>query len=343
MKRLLIVLLTLALLSGSTVITVFAQQTTVTVTVPGTACVHFAGQNQEDLEANYPPTLPIQPESGSHANFHNDTADPTLFDSKTPVVPPYIEVCDGCTLSISATGTWGHGPNLSGPAGVLGLYDATHEEYEDLGISLVVAYLNTLIGVFLTDDIPDPAATPARLDSPTTNPELQQAFVIGAGPVEVTVPDGATRLFFGLQDGYEWNNNLGSVDVEVTMICPIEVEIDIKPSSDPNSINMHSHGVLPIAILGAADFDVYTINPETANIDGIGVTTRGSAKSPKLAISYEDVNGDGLLDLIMFFNVQELVENDVLTEETTELMLQAETNDGVPIWGIDSVRIVPPE
>ncbi|MBA7596034.1 hypothetical protein ES703_03003 [subsurface metagenome] len=332
------------------------------VTVPGTACVYFAGQTQPDLEAAYPPSSGWETVrwdvggAGTHANFHNDTADwecrtragPTPINNfsshGTAVVPPFIEVCSGGTLSIVASGTWGHGPaHPSGPGGK-GASDPTHAEYDDLGISLVAAELNTLIGVFLTDDPPNPAATPSSLTSPTTTPALQQAFAIGASLADITIPDGATRLFFGLQDGYEWWNNGGSVTVSVTMICPvIEVEIDIKPGSDPNSINLGDRGVLPVAILGTEDFDVSTIDPGTIEIGGITLATRGPAKAPKLAYSYEDVNEDGYMDLVAFFGVQQLVEEGVLTDTTTELVLTAYTYDDVPITGGDFVRVVPPE
>jgi len=43
----------------------------------------------------------------------------------------------------------------------------------------------------------------------------------------------------------------------------IDVKIDIKPGSDPNSINIGSKGVVPIALLTTADFDASRVNPAT--------------------------------------------------------------------------------
>ena len=43
-----------------------------------------------------------------------------------------------------------------------------------------------------------------------------QSFAIGTGLADIMVPMHATRLYFGLQDGFEWTNNKGSVRVEVT-------------------------------------------------------------------------------------------------------------------------------
>ena len=123
---------------------------------------------------------------------------------------------------------------------------------------------------------------------------------------------------------------------------PIEVGIDIKPGSYPNSICLSDQGNLPVAVLGSEDFDVTQINPETINVGGVYLTTRGSIKRPKLAYSLEDVNGDGYLELIAFFDVQELIGAGVLAEDTTALKLDANLYDGTRITGTDSVRVVSP-
>jgi hypothetical protein len=51
-----------------------------------------------------------------------------------------------------------------------------------------------------------------------TSPLLRQAFVIGSSLEGITIPSGATRLFFGLHNGYEWWNNDGDMSVTVTPI-----------------------------------------------------------------------------------------------------------------------------
>lgn len=186
------------------------------VTVPGTACVFFAGQDPARLAAEYPRDR-VGP--GDHDNFHHDAT----LEANT--MPPSIEVSSGATLSLSASGVWGHCPGCtSGPDGV-DFYDDTHDEYVTVGgISRVIAPLNTLVGVFLTDESPDPRARPMSLfpGADMTTPELQQAFAIGSGLEYVTVPEGATRLFFGHNDGYCWNDNVGSVEVAVVFDPPID-------------------------------------------------------------------------------------------------------------------------
>lgn len=42
--------------------------------------------------------------------------------------------------------------------------------------------------------------------------------------------------------------------------------IDIKPGSFPNSINLGSNGVVPVAIFGSVTFDVKQIDPNTIKL-----------------------------------------------------------------------------
>ncbi|MDD1711474.1 MAG: hypothetical protein LUQ37_11295 [Methanoregulaceae archaeon] len=48
--------------------------------------------------------------------------------------------------------------------------------------------------------------------------------------------------------------------------------------------------------------------------------------------------GDGDLDLLLHFSIQDLAT--VLTSSSTEVTLEGETFDGVPVEGTDSVRII---
>ncbi len=50
---------------------------------------------------------------------------------------------------------------------------------------------------------------------------------------------------------------------------PIDVEIDIKPGSYPNAINLGSQGVIPVAILSSSDFDSTTVNRDTIELSGV--------------------------------------------------------------------------
>jgi CSLREA domain-containing protein len=114
----------------------------------------------------------------------------------------------------------------------------------------------------------------------------------------------------------------------------LEVTIDIKPGSYPNSINLGSNGTVPVAIFSSAAFDAATVNPTTVSLAGATVKLRG--KGTPLAV-LEDVNGDGIKDLVVHVLTSALQ----LTAGDTQAIVEGETLDGLEIKGADSVRIVP--
>lgn len=111
--------------------------------------------------------------------------------------------------------------------------------------------------------------------------------------------------------------------------CPYwtDISIDIKPGSDPNSINLKSKGVVPVAVLTTGEFDAATIDPAT-------VVFAGAAP---VRWTTEDVDGDGDMDMLFHFKTQALN----LNENSTSATLTGETSDGKHIRGTDAVRIVP--
>ena len=129
---------------------------------------------------------------------------------------------------------------------------------------------------------------------------------------------------------YAWAVRDGDV-----ALGPKEITIDIKPGSDPNSINLSSAGVIPVAILSSDTFDATTVDPETVSLAGASVKVVG--KSGKFLCSKEDVNGDGWLDLVC-----KILTVDFIIEVGQSIaVLEAETFDGTPVRGEDSIRIVP--
>jgi len=154
--------------------------------------------------------------------------------------------------------------------------------------------------------------------SPSSTPTWLAAGFKGATKVVIASP----RTRFWIMD-------------DLTYTKFIEVEIDIKPGSFPNSINPNAGGVIPVAILTTDDFDASTVDPETVALDGEGARRKG--KSSKFG-SLEDVDGDGDLDLVV--QIENVID---WALDATEATLTGETWDGTPIEGTDSVRMVPPE
>ncbi|MBI4454937.1 MAG: SBBP repeat-containing protein [Acidobacteria bacterium] len=122
--------------------------------------------------------------------------------------------------------------------------------------------------------------------------------------------------------------------VKITDQLCFGVVIGIKPGSFPNSINLGSGGTVPIAIFSTTTFNARTIDPITVTLASAPVKLRGQG-TPMTSI--QDVNGDGLLDLVVHVSTEALQ----LAETDTQATLQGTTADGSCITGVDTVRVVP--
>lgn len=97
------------------------------------------------------------------------------------------------------------------------------------GKSDLVAPFMAVTGVFLSGDQPVAGDEPEHLNFETEDarnftvlaPKLNQPFFIGDGRnsdgdvQRFVVPDGATRLFMGVMDQAEWNNNVGHYQTSI--------------------------------------------------------------------------------------------------------------------------------
>lgn len=136
-------------------------------------------------------------------------------------------------------------------------------------------------------------------------------------------------------DRYWLNGIVGLPDptLEVTPIF-INVEIDIKPGSDPNSINPSSKGKIPVAILSTTDFDA----PTEVDTESLTFGILGDEGSLSFCNSSpEDVNDDGYDDIVCHFYTQ--MTGFECGDEGG--ILKGQTMDEILIEGSDSVRIVP--
>ena len=111
----------------------------------------------------------------------------------------------------------------------------------------------------------------------------------------------------------------------------IEVSIDIKPGSYPNSINPSSNGKLPVAILTTDDFNTIDVDPDTVVFLGAN----------PLKWADEDVDDDGDIDKIFHFKTRELNFSMLeLIENETWATLSGYTFDQEYFEGKDTVRLV---
>jgi hypothetical protein len=125
-----------------------------------------------------------------------------------------------------------------------------------------------------------------------------------------------------------------------------EVAIDIKPTSCPNPLNVKSKGVLPVALLGKEDLNVSIVDVGSIQLEGVA----------PVRFDYEDVatpfdgelcdcheaGPDGILDLVLYFDTQEVVGaiGPVVDGEELELPLTGVLYDGSRVEGSDCIRII---
>jgi hypothetical protein len=110
----------------------------------------------------------------------------------------------------------------------------------------------------------------------------------------------------------------------------IPVGMDIKPGSDPNSINPNSKGIIPVAILTTNDFDATTIDPLSVEF-GPNDAPESHARG-----HIEDVDGDGDDDLVLHFRTQ---DTGIQCGDTSASLI-GDTFSGQSIEGSDSIKTV---
>jgi len=132
---------------------------------------------------------------------------------------------------------------------------------------------------------------------------------------------------------------------------PVQVAVDIKPGSCPNPLNPASRGILPVAVLGAEDFDVNAIDIASIRLEGVA----------PVRSNYEDVSTpvvdgnecdcsttgpDGYADLTLKFRTRDIVAElatqieDLTQGDMLALSLTGTLTDGTAIEGQDCVVIV---
>ena len=193
-----------------------------------------------------------------------------------------------------------------------------------------------------------PTGRPGNLQSLYSSIQLQPQFQ----DFEYAIDSSLRSLTFAFASSAgDEVVGIDSVTITGDPIVVAPVAIDIKPQSCPNPINVKSRGVLPVAILGTAEFDVITINP--ASIRVVGVPPLRSALED-VATPFTPFNGevdassctvfgpDGFMDLTLKLDTQQVVAalGDVIDGDVLILTLTGNSFDGAPIQGQDVVVIL---
>ena len=113
---------------------------------------------------------------------------------------------------------------------------------------------------------------------------------------------------------------------------PLPVGIDIKPANGTNLIQPFSRLLIPVALLGSARLDVRDV--DLASL-GFGPERAPSVRAEGWP-SDEDVNGDGLLDLVTAYRTSATG----IAPGDTQACLSGELEDGTPFEGCDAITTV---
>lgn len=145
--------------------------------------------------------------------------------------------------------------------------------------------------------------------------------------VEPDTAGGLGTILVQIVDGFVAKIPYISADAFFRNSLP-RMSIDVKPGSDPNSINVKSQGMIPVAILTTPNFDASSVEVLT-----IRFGRNGTEASPAHS-ALEDVDGDGDPDLVVHFQTQ---ETGILAGDS-EAKLSALTSDGTTVVASDAVR-----
>jgi len=128
----------------------------------------------------------------------------------------------------------------------------------------------------------------------------------------------------------------------------LDVVLDVKPGSCPNPVNGNSaHGqgkaVLPVAILGTADFDVHDIDPSTVTLNGASPVrwsyedVGASPDDPEEECACSEAGPDGHTDINLKFYSAEIVAS---LDGGNVVRVEGQLFDGTLFEGQDCVTVV---
>lgn len=147
-----------------------------------------------------------------------------------------------------------------------------------------------------------------------------------------------TMDFFGVlaDEDIEWieftldTTYLTLDNFEIVQRAPLVVAVDFKPESAGNNVNPDSNAMVPVAVLSADGFDPGQIDLSTVRF-GLTGTEAGIQNS-----SFEDLNGDGIADLIAGFRIR----HTGIVCGTEEAWLSGRLLNGREFFGSDTIRTV---
>lgn len=120
-----------------------------------------------------------------------------------------------------------------------------------------------------------------------------------------------------------------------------QVGVSLTPSDQLNQLTLGSAALIPVGILGSGNLDISKLDAAVLTLgDGDGDDVSAAlGQDGKPLSKHEDLNDDGVLDMLVFFDQTALEKHGELTSKTTQLVLFGDLGDGEAIKGVEKVEI----
>ena len=164
----------------------------------------------------------------------------------------------------------------------------------------------------------------------------------------VSSSGAAQRLGFGLNtfgSGFEgitsftWFTSQTVAFDNMVIETSVSVEVDIKPGSDPSSVDCIETKPVPVTVFSSPTFDATTIDPTSLKLNGIA--------TPEIhnKVHIEDKNNDGIKDAVLHLDRAQVCEavSGLPPNESVDVTFTGKTTGGQAFDGTSDMRIVGPE
>ena len=260
-----------------------------------------------------------------------------------------LAIADG-TGGVTVNGVLG---NLTGaPVGDVDFYSFSGQEGDLVTVDIDggiggVRSVDTIVAVFG----PAPASTVLRqnddagfpLDPGSTTPydaridnfrlPATGTYMVGVSSYPRRFTDGGGLTSTSLNS---YSNGDYTLVISGVTSPILQINIDIKPGKDDSAapINPKSKGKIPVALLSSPEFNAVTVKINSLRF---GPTGSNGASPSSCGRGGEDVNSDGLLDLVCHFDNQRAGFS--ATDE--EGIVKGTTDDGHAFEGRGPLKVVP--
>ena len=284
-------------------------------------------------------TFPDVDELGPHFVSHLVEIDPSTWTILNAAQPPVIDIDGGGGMTVRDDGIWQ--TRFS--------EDRIRHYARDVScnpLAPVACHLDVVEDVSVAGSFPDFPGPVAVTSSFVGGFFIVDPFGERIVEVDIAGNEVAAVSTAGLGDGRGLaiesdastqriflqvnNETIYVLSAEFIKAIPTVVSIDIKPGSFRNKINPKSHGKISVAILTTSTFDATTVSPGTVRFGHAGT------EAAPVRSATRDVDGDGLTDLILRFNIE---DTDIQCGQDTAL-LTGETFGGQAIQGTGAIMTV---